>query len=66
MSCITSPFAEGGLVLYVFFVRNLYLIGLVPSMSCSFSFTFSLLIEINSVKHCGSSLEAVAFMKMLA
>ena len=66
MSSITSVFAEGGLVLHVFFIHSLYLIGLVPSMSFSFSLTYSPLIEVNSDRDIGSTLEAVAFMNILA
>ena len=49
-----------------FFVHSLYLIVLVPSMSFSFSLTFSPLIEVTPDKDLGSTLEPVAFMNMLA
>ena len=49
-----------------FFIHSLYLIGLVLSMSFSFSLTFSSLIKVNSDKHSGSTLEAIAFLDMLA
>ena len=39
-------------------MHSLYLIGLVPSMSFSFSLTFSPRIEVNSVEDFGSTLEA--------
>ena len=48
------------------FIHSLYLIGLVPSMSFSFSLSFSSLIEVNSDNDFGSTLEAVAFLDMLA
>ena len=54
-------------VLYctAFIVHSLYLIGLVPSMSVSFSLTFLPFIEVNSDKDFGSTLEAVVFMNIL-
>ena len=40
-------------------MQSLYLIDLVPSMSFSFSLTFSSFIEVNSDKEFGSTLEAI-------
>ena len=49
-----------------FLIPNLYLIGLMQSTSFSFSVMVSSLIEDNSGKDFGSTLEAFAVMDMLA
>ena len=66
MSSTTSLFAERGLVLHVFLHPQLYLIGLVASTSFSFSLTFASLTKFNSGKDFGRTMEAVAFMDMMA
>ena len=48
-----------------FFVHSLYLVCLVPSMSFSFSLTFLSLIDVNSDKDFGSTLEAVSCLDVL-
>ena len=47
-------------------MHSLYLIGLVQSPSFSFCVIVSSLIEVNSGKDFGSTLEAFAVMDMLA